>query len=252
MGFWKRFGRQQADLTGASAGTSQELQAILERLDRIAVALEKIAESGLSAVGQRAPISDLSDVKAAILEGRWEDATSLLDLNADHSEASRLAGLLADRKKTASEDLLARLKAAQDVTDPNMVLDIRDQMVAVISIEERNELDARLAKWFMPLMMKRLRTGIVGPEVPELATKFAERFSHTMEGASIRASLPTLRRAAGLCPKCSKPYRGIADACPVCVAGPPITLALPDTDEEAEEVEKLTRPEESLFVNLDE
>jgi hypothetical protein len=54
--------------------------------------------------------------------------------------------------------------------------------------------------------------------VAELATRVAERFPRTVVGASLRASLPTLRRSAGLCPRCSAPYKGIADACPKCLA----------------------------------
>jgi hypothetical protein len=45
-------------------------------------------------------------------------------------------------------------------------------------------------------------------------------FCHTVEGASLRASLPTLRRSAGLCPRCAQPYTGLANACPQCLAAP--------------------------------
>ena len=40
------------------------------------------------------------------------------------------------------------------------------------------------------------------------AARFAETFATTVEGASVRASLPTLRRSVGLCPTvCSAVYR---------------------------------------------
>ena len=69
----------------------------------------------------------------------------------------------------------------------------------------------------MALIQKRLRAGTIRIDVVELAAKVAERFDHTSEGASLRAALPTLRRSAGLCARCGKPYTGIADACPVCL-----------------------------------
>ena len=53
----------------------------------------------------------------------------------------------------------------------------------------------------------------------QLAARFAESFAATVEGASVRASLPTLRRSVGLCPRCAQPYIGVADACPNCLKG---------------------------------
>jgi predicted amidophosphoribosyltransferase len=57
----------------------------------------------------------------------------------------------------------------------------------------------------------------------------------TPEGASLRASLPTLRRAAGLCARCARPYKGIADACPACLTGAPTPTT--DDDGEAEDLD---------------
>ncbi len=70
----------------------------------------------------------------------------------------------------------------------------------------------------MTLIQKRLRTGTIRPDVVVLAARVAESFGGTTEGASLRASLPTLRRSAGLCPKCAEPYTGVGDACPKCLA----------------------------------
>jgi hypothetical protein len=72
----------------------------------------------------------------------------------------------------------------------------------------------------MGLIQKRMWTGTVRADVAELAAKIADHFGHTREGASLRASLPTLRRSAGLCARCGRPYTGIDDACPACLAGP--------------------------------
>jgi hypothetical protein len=73
----------------------------------------------------------------------------------------------------------------------------------------------------------RLRSGKIQPDVAILAGRVAEIFSHTVEGASLRASLPTLRRSAGQCPRCAQPYTGIADACPACLASTVQPLTIP-------------------------
>ncbi|MFO0950400.1 MAG: hypothetical protein U0835_04475 [Isosphaeraceae bacterium] len=56
------------------------------------------------------------------------------------------------------------------------------------------------------MIQKRLRTGTVRPDVAVLAGRVADSLDDTPEGASLRASLPTLRRAAGLCARCAQPY----------------------------------------------
>ncbi len=70
----------------------------------------------------------------------------------------------------------------------------------------------------MKLIQRRLRSIPVGSDLAALATQVATRFGGTPEGASLRAALPTLRRSAGLCPRCSEPYLGVDDACPKCLA----------------------------------
>ena len=188
-----------------------ELQPILDRLDRIATALE------------RGPLAN----------------GAVPPRNPGTSEVGR----------PNVENLLEELKAAQDVADPERVLQIRDELTDRIEGEPLKELDSQLSKWFMALIMKRLRTGHVGPDLAELVGRVSDRFVQTLEGASLRASLPTLRRSAGLCARCSRPYRGISEACPICLAGPPLTSAPSESMEEIEEVEKLTRPEDSPFLD---
>jgi hypothetical protein len=68
------------------------------------------------------------------------------------------------------------------------------------------------------LIHRRLRTGTIQSEVVQLASRFSEVFATTVEGASVRAALPTLRRSVGLCPRCSQPYAGVAEACPKCLS----------------------------------
>ena len=228
---------------------SDDFAALLSRLDRIADALENRSET--TNTPKPAPLADLSPASTAIAEGRWQAARAVLDNHPDHPDTPQLAAKLETARQDSTSNLLAQLEAAKEVADPGRVLELRDKLAEVMESEPLRTLDATLSKWFMPLIMKRLRTGSVGPDVPALAEQVAARFAATLEGASLRASLPTLRRSAGLCPRCSKAYRGIAEACPTCLAAPAITSAPPDSDEEAEEVEKLTRPVESPFLDLD-
>jgi hypothetical protein len=197
-----------------------ELGPILERLDRILTALET-RPAAPAADEDRAARPDIAAIAAAISERRWPDAEALLDGHPDDPEMTRLRDRLGSARHEEAKKLSGELEAARSVGDPDRVLEIREGLEAVMPAEEVKELDATLVKWFLALIMKRLRAGTVRADVADLAAKVAERFAQTVEGASLRASLPTLRRSAGLCPRCARPYRGIADACPICLAAPP-------------------------------
>jgi hypothetical protein len=207
-----RLGRSEAGSEGV------DWSPLLDRLDRIATALE----SRPLANDSRELQVDLTSITLAIAEKRWEAAETLLAQHRDHPEHERLAANLASARHAVGEGLLAELKAAQEVNDPERVLAIHEGLAPVLPTEELAEVEARIVKWSLALIMRRLRTGTVRPDVSELAARVAERFPKCVEGASLRASLPTLRRSAGLCPRCAQPYRGIADACPLCLAGPPV------------------------------
>ncbi len=155
---------------------------------------------------------------AAIAEGRWADAEAMLAAHPDHPDAARYSGQLASARQAAGHALREELKAAQEVSDPDRVLEIHAGLAALLTAEALADIEAQVVKWFLALIMRRLRGGTVRPDVADLAARVAERFPRSVEGASLRASLGTLRRSAGLCPRCAKPYRGIADACPVCLA----------------------------------
>jgi hypothetical protein len=64
-------------------------------------------------------------------------------------------------------------------------------------------------------------------DVAVLAARVALSLDDTPEGASLRASLPTLRRAAGLCARCGQPYTGIAEACPICQSAAAVIAPAP-------------------------
>ena len=115
------------------------------------------------------------------------------------------------------EDRIAELKAARDANDPARVLDLYDALVGDLAPADKTALQAEVAPWFLNLIYRRLRTGRIQTEVVELAARFATSFAVTAQGASVYAALPTLRRSAGLCPRCAQPYTGVANACPQCL-----------------------------------
>jgi len=128
------------------------------------------------------------------------------------------------------------------VNDPDRVLELHASLVVLsLGDAEQRELDHQVSRWLIGTIQKRLRGGTIGADVVELIGRIADRFDHTPEGASLRASLPTLRRCAGLCPRCGLPYTGIEDACPACLGTdlsqaptPPTSSSLPPSESESE------------------
>jgi hypothetical protein len=113
---------------------------------------------------------------------------------------------------------LAQLHSAKEVNDPDRVLELHETVVTLLDHEAKTALEADLSRWFLRLIHQRLRSGKIEAEVVSLAGRISDVFGHTHEGASLRASMPTLRRSVGLCPRCGQPYKGLADACPACMA----------------------------------
>jgi hypothetical protein len=211
-------------------------------LERIAIALERAPTIGSSAeVHMRG--RDLADVRQAIDAGQWTLAESIVrELIVENPGDPRVAALadeLARCRQFAVEDLRQRIEAARQANDPEGAIAARDELGLILQGDAIHEVDQTLVKWLMVLVQRRLRTGTVRPDVVALAGRISESFGGTTEGASLRASLPTLRRAAGLCPKCSEPYKGVGDACPKCLAASSAPTPSPASfePEEAEETE---------------
>ena len=148
----------------------------------------------------------------------------------------RLAALwedLAAARQAAIQEGLAQLEAARNVNDPDRVLELYQVLAPSLASDARGPLASELASWFLSLIHRRLRTGKIQADVVRLAARFAETFATTVEGASVHAALPTLRRSVGLCPRCAQPYIGIAEACPRCLGGgvnaPSTPLTSPDS-----------------------
>jgi hypothetical protein len=115
-------------------------------------------------------------------------------------------------------ELRARLDASRSANDPDAVIALRDELARQLDVEALGILDREVVGWLIKLIQRRMRAGTVRTDVVLLAARVADRFGTTVEGASLRASLPTLRRSAGLCPVCGEPYAGLEDRCPRCQA----------------------------------
>ncbi len=219
----------QAESSGRAANLIE--WHVAPALERMAVALERSLAEPREAVDGKAMA--FAGARQAILDHRWDQADRLISaLTRDHPESSEVRGLadeLAEARREAADGLKAQLDAAQAVNDPERVIELRDALTQHLRGDPLRELDRQLVQWLMTLIQKRMRTGTVRGDVVALATKVAGSFGDTPEGASLRASLPTLRRSVGLCPRCAQPYVGLANACHQCqaVAKAPVLAPLP-------------------------
>jgi hypothetical protein len=163
----------------------------------------------------------IAEIVQATRAANWVVAqTRLEELEASYPNDAELAEVrdqLARAQHDEVQVTLSQLSAARAVNDPDRVLEIYQVVLPSLDQAERTKLEQDLAKWFLSLIHRRLRLGKVQPDVVYLATRFSETFASTVEGASVRASLGTLRRSIGLCARCGQPYTGIADACPKCL-----------------------------------
>jgi hypothetical protein len=198
---------------------------VVPALERLAVAREHRPAAPADDGRARA----IAEVRQAIEEGRWDQAQRLAEDFArgfpDAAEADRIAAEIAEGRQAAATDLRARLDASRGANDPEAVIALRDELVRLLGEGPRADLDRQVIAWLMGLIQRRMWTGTVRADVVQLAEQVVDRFGHTREGASLRASLPTLRRSADLCPRCGQPYTGIDAACPSCLAGGTVTPA---------------------------
>ena len=209
---------------------SMQLVRALAVLERIADTLETRAAT---AVVTPAPGIEraraMAEIVRAIRAGAWaeaEERLSQFELEfPDDPELAHLKDELTKTREGLVRESMAQLAAAREASDPDRVFDIHQKLRPSLEEQQRALLEKDLAAWFLTLIHRRLRTGKVQADVVRLAARFAESFAATVEGASVLASLPTLRRSVGLCPRCAQPYTGVAEACPNCLKPGPPSLA---------------------------
>ncbi|WP_165247944.1 hypothetical protein [Paludisphaera soli] len=166
----------------------------------------------------------VAEVRRLIREGEWEAADERAHAFAAEQTADPRGPALLEELERSRRDAADRwreqLRAAREVNDAARVLELYEGAPPVLDDPSRRELDRELAGWFLSSVHRRLRSGLLQVEVVTLVERVSSTFGHTKEGASLRAALPTLRRGAGLCARCGKPYAGLADACPACLGAP--------------------------------
>jgi len=198
-------------------------QQAVPTLGRIALALEKLS------VEQKPPQPEPEDdetarahqvARQAIAAGRWAQAEKLVGrFIKDHPgpEAARLLAELEDSRNVAIERLMTRLEAAKYAEDGLLAVEIRDALTEHLRGDRLADLDRDLVRWLVGEIKKKVRSGPIKPEVATLASRVADSFADTPEGAALKGSIPNLRRSAGLCPRCARSYRGADAACPRCL-----------------------------------
>ncbi len=191
---------------------------LLPALGRISASLDRDAPEGRDR--ERARLA--SAARRALADGQLGQAERLVEAvvrdDPGAPEATALAGELAEARRAIVDGLRARLDAARDAGDPERVIECRDALTQHLRGDPLKDLDRRTVRWLVDLIRKRSRAGMDRVAIVSLAARVADSFGDTPEGAALLAALPGLRRDAGLCPRCARPFAGAADACPRCLA----------------------------------
>ncbi len=223
--------------------------------ERIAKALEQGNFASGPAAAEQERSRALVDIHRALREGAWDDADALrrdfLATYPDDPAAARLLEEIAAAREAAAAEIRAQVEAARTANDPERVITLRDSLRPLVAREALDDLDRDLAKWFLLTIHRRLLARTVSSDLAALTARVVSSLDGTPEGASLRAALPILRRAAGLCARCAQPYVGIENACPNCLgtstAGAPAVQApLPEPApevESADDIEPMIRDE---------
>jgi hypothetical protein len=216
----------ESDRSGTGHDPLDRLIAEMRRIanlleDRVAPALERLAESS-QVSGTISPAANpLDPIRRALRAGNLREADDLIsDLDAGAFDAAELESIRVDFARGRDArigELRSRLDASRLVNDHETALGLEEELSSWLDPAARVQVRADVVRWLIGLLMKRMRSGTVGVDVAFLAARIAGRFGDTAEGASLRASLPTLRRSAGLCAQCGEPYTGVEDACPKCL-----------------------------------
>lgn len=200
---------------------------MIPTLGRIANALETLPPASQ---GNNTSDPRFSAIRKAITDCRWEEAEHLIEAFARDRQTASEASALGDELGRARDRMIEthrqELEAGRAANDPDRVIDARDALTLHLRGERLVDLDRQLVRWLVNLLQGWARSGRRAHEVAQLATRVAETFGDTAEGASLQAALPNLRRKAGLCPRCARPFQGSAESCPRCVDQGPTGASL--------------------------
>ena len=187
-----------------------------------------VSASSLNAVAVAAEsppaVSRFEPIRRALAARNVIEALELargFETEAEAPEDGEASAMLERVERLRSEvvaEIKAKVAAAKEARDPDQILAYREELAPLLPSDDKRELDQNLLRWLMKLFQNKLRGGVINEDLATLAARIADAFAEYPDGASMRAGLPTLRRSAGLCPRCAEPYRGIENACPQCMA----------------------------------
>lgn len=189
---------------------------------RIAPALERIAATRSEVPEPNHREQARAKLRAAMAGAHWEYASELIGVFTreypDDSELVDLSDTLERGRAGQIEALRGRLAESRQAEDPDAVLGARDELAQYLDGFRLAAIDQDVLNWMLSFIQGRMRNGTVGLDIALWAGRVVERYGTTDEGMSLRASLPILRRCAGLCAHCGEPYTGLEAACPRCQA----------------------------------
>lgn len=105
------------------------------------------------------------------------------------------------------KNFLRAFEIYRESLDDNASLGVTPEILAMLRSDALSEI------------FHRMQSGTVKEDVAQLAVLIVELFPESKEGRTLGPVLGVLRRAAGLCPRCARPYKGIANACHECLKG---------------------------------
>jgi hypothetical protein len=236
--FLLRAGADLIDLWVDSQVAAEKTADLVERqlvpgVLRIGQLIEKTNESLAGATAMKS--SALAGSAASEARQRAIDSVRDAVRRESWDQARRIAGEFAERFPEAADakDLCAQVEAAlarkvqslrdqldqvERAGDCEGLLNIRDRLSAYLDGTELYQVDRRVAHWTAKYLRDALVAG-KAKEVVHLAERIVDAVGDTtQEGAQVRASLPTLRRSAGLCPECGQPNDVRLVRCPACEA----------------------------------
>jgi hypothetical protein len=200
---------------------------------RIGQLIEKTNEALASAGSAKVPVTlnaapnearsrAIESVREAMKQERWEHAKRLARAAAeqfpDSIDATELTAQVETTFTRRVQSLREMLQQAEQAGDCDSLLNLRDRLSAYLDGTELYQVDRRVAHRISQILREALAAGRA-KEVVQLAERLVDAVGDsTQEGAQVRASLPTLRRSAGLCPECGQPSDPSRARCPACEA----------------------------------
>jgi hypothetical protein len=209
---------------------------VVPTLHRACQSLERIEQALLKRQARPAPLAEparrdslapspgskamFDAAQRAVASGTWADARrqvdAFMDRFPDDPRAATLHQSLDLRRQRDVPRTRELLKQAQQASNAEQVLDLRDRLCEYLEGQDQTDLDRQVGRWAV-LFLREALAGGRAADVIDIAERVAETFGDSSsEGAHLRTALPMLRRGAGRCPECGQPYDVTLVRCAAC------------------------------------